>query len=132
MTDELRSDQPDHRVSEADDRLDAPPVLALVSFVLAVLSFAGFGLMNGTTYVFPLLSAEPQHTRLLTGLLLGAALALLPVALGRRAAQLHADASWATVLARAAVVLGLGSFVLRLVVAIVQATQDGPGGFSRL
>jgi hypothetical protein len=132
MTDEALEDPWNDRIEDVKGRFGAPPVLALISFVLAVLSLAGFGLMNGTTYVVPFLNDQPQHDRLVVGVLIGAALALVPVALGWRSANIQTDLPWASVLAKAAVILGLGSFVLRLVVAIVQATQDGPTGFSRL
>ena len=39
---------------------------------------------------------------------------------------------WAAVLARTAVLLGLASFMLRLVAAVVQASQDEFSGLGRL
>jgi hypothetical protein len=116
---------------ELQEGFDEPTVLAVTAVVLAVLSLAGFGLMNGTAYVVPLLTGQSQQARLLTGLLVGAALALVPVALGWRAAS-RAALGWPVTLGRAAVLLGLTSFVLRLVVAVVQATTDGTSGFTRL
>jgi hypothetical protein len=135
MTDE-KPDGPMHdQVEDAPDGLfGAPAVLALVAFIAAILSLAGLGLMNGTNYIYPFLNGEPQKSRLVIGLLIGAALALIPAALGWRSASrmIQADPPWAAVLARASILLGLSSFVLRLVLAGIQASQDGPGGFSRL
>jgi formate hydrogenlyase subunit 3/multisubunit Na+/H+ antiporter MnhD subunit len=91
MTDEPLEDRRNDRIEDVKGLLGAPPVLALVSFVLAVLSLAGFGLMNGTTYVVPFLNGQPQQRRLVVGILLGAALALVPVGLGRRSANIQSD-----------------------------------------
>ena len=132
--DDIVGDEIDDAPEALGDAFDTPHVLALVAFVLAVLSVAGFGLMNGSTYIAPLLTNEDQNGRLVFGLVVGAALALIPVALGWHAASrtLEDDAPWVVTLARTAMLLGLGSMVLRLVVAIIQATQDGPTGFVRL
>lgn len=130
-------DDPWHdAIEEASESFGGPDVLALVAFVLAIASFLSFGLMSGTTYVIPILenSGEDNSTRLVIGTLLGAALAMVPVWLGWRAAVrlLPDDPRWIGTVARSAVLLGLASGVLRLVVAFVQATQDGPSGFTRL
>ena len=125
----------DEDVTELQDTFGAPPVLAVVAFVLAVLSVAGFGLLNGTTYTVPLIDALPtEKGPLVGGSLLGALLALVPVVLGWRAASraLPDDAAWVATLARSAVLLGLLGAALRVVVALVQATADGGGGFSRV
>jgi hypothetical protein len=116
------------------EAFDAPQVMSIVAFVLGVLSIAGFGLMNGSSYIAPLLTNTDQNGRLVLGLVLGAALALLPVVLGWHASShtLADDAAWIGTLARSAVVLGLASMLLRLVVAIIQASQEGPSGFVRL
>lgn len=135
MDEEL--DDPWHEhLLDADDTYGAPAVLALVAFVTAVASFFGFGLMNGTTYVIPLLSSFDggNNNRVVVAALLGAGLALIPVALAWRAGShlLDSDPRWVAAVARAALVLGLASGVLRLVVAVLTAAHDGPGGFTRL
>jgi hypothetical protein len=123
---------------EFDDDVESfggPDVLALVAFALAVMSFLSFGLMSGTTYVLPLFEQPGDNTtELVIGTLLGAALAMVPVWLGWRAAVrlLPDDPRWIGTLARSAVLLGLASGVLRLVVAFIQATQDGPGELTHL
>ena len=127
-------DELDDEPEALSDAFDAPQVLAIVAFVLAVLSFAGFGLMNGSAYIAPLVTNTDQNGRLVFGLVLGAALAIAPVALGWHAASrtLEDDAPWVVTLARSAMLLGLASMALRLVVAIIQAGQDDPTGFIRL
>jgi hypothetical protein len=119
---------------EASDTFDAEEVLAVTAFVLAVLSLAGFGLLNGSTYVHPLLTADADRTRLVLGALLGAVLALVPVWLGWRviARSLPGDPGWAMTLARSAMLLGLGSAVLRVVAAVIEAAQSGAVVFPRL
>jgi hypothetical protein len=116
------------------DAFDAPNVLAIVAFVLAVLSFAGFGLMNGSAYVTPEAVNEAQTGRLVFSLIVGAALALVPVGLGWHAASrtLEDDPSWVATLARSAMLIGLASMLLRLVIAVIQASQDGAIGYLRL
>jgi hypothetical protein len=130
-------DDPWHdQIIEAQETFGGPEVVSLLAFVTAIGSFFGFGLMNGTAYVIPLLSTlgDDNGNRLVAGTLVGAALALLPVWLGWRATSrlLDTDPAWAGVLARTAIILGLASGVLRLVVAVVEAANDGPTGFTRL
>jgi hypothetical protein len=144
MTEETLGQPTDDGADELDDSygepepirdaFDAPQVVAIVAFVTAVVSFAGFGLMNGSSYIAPFLTGEEQNGRLVLGLVLGAALALLPVGLGWHSAShtLDDDPAWIGTLARSAMVLGLASMALRLVVAIIQASQEGPTGFVRL
>ena len=142
MTEYTFGEPLDDEVDESDDgtgdepealgeAFDAPPVVALVAFVLAILSIAGFGLMNGSTYVAPIVDNQPHTGRLVFGLVVGAALALVPVGLGWHASSrtLEDDAPWVSVLARAAMLIGLASMALRLVLAVIQASQDNPGGF---
>jgi choline-glycine betaine transporter len=123
-------------IEDATESFGGPDVLALVAFVLAIASFLSFGLMSGTTYVIPVLqdATEDNSTRLVVATLVGAALAMVPVWLGWRASVrlLSDDPRWIGTLARSAVLLGLASGLLRLVVAFIQATQDGPSGFTRL
>lgn len=125
---------PDDELVEATDTFDAEEVLAVTALILAVLSLAGFGLMNGSVYVQPLLTADAQKTRLVVGVLLGALLALVPVWLGWRviARVLPGDPRWVVTVARTAMLLGLTSAALRVVVAVIEASQDGPQGFARL
>ena len=130
-------DDPWHdAIEEATESFGGPDVLAVVAFVLAIASFLCVGLMSGTTYVIPVLlsASEDNSTRLVIATLVGAAIAMVPVWLGWRAnARLLADdPRWIGTLARSAVLLGLASFALRLVVAFIQAAQDGPSGFTRL
>ena len=129
-------DDPWHdALEEASESFGGPDVLALVAFVLAIASFLSFGLMSGTTFVLPLFDDPGDNkTEVVIGTLLGAALAMAPVWLGWRAAVrlLPDDPRWIGTLARSAVLLGLASGVLRLVVAFIQATQDGPGEFTHL
>ena len=130
-------DDPWHdSIVEAQESYGGPEVLALVAIVMAVASFLGNGVMAGTTYVTPLLEGlrEDNGTRVVVGLVVGAVLALVPVCLGWWASSraLPDDARWVLPVARAAILLGLASAVLRLVVAVVTAAQDGPVGFSFL
>ena len=101
--------------------------------MLAVASLCSFGLLNGQYYVLQYVTGEPQKTRLVIAALVGAALAVIPVWLGWRAAArvLASDARWVATLARAAVVLGLVSVVLRLIIAVITAATDGPSSFGR-
>ena len=123
-------DDPWHdQINEVNDDYGAPEVQALTAFTLAVLSICGFGLLNGTTYLFTSLSAvETYRTRAVFAALLGAAFALLPVIIGWRASArvLSTDARWIATLARSAVLLGLISLVLRLVLAVIVAGTDDP------
>ena len=135
MTDDVLEDPWHDSISEAQDTFGAPPVLAVVSFVLSVLSLAGLGVLNGTTYTLPFASAGSPRGALVAGALLGALLALLPLVLGWRAASrvLAEDAAWVATLARSAILLALVSVVLRLVIAVVTATHTDPlGAFTRL
>lgn len=130
-------DDPWHdQIAEAQESYGGPEVLAVVAFVMAVASFLGFGLMTGTTYVAPLLSqgADDNSTRVVIGILVGAALAMIPVWLGWRASSraLDSDPKWVLPIARAAIILGLLAGALRLVVAVLSAAQDGSVGFTRL
>jgi hypothetical protein len=136
VSDDVLDDPWHDALEEASESFGGPDVLALVAFVLAIASFLSFGLMSGTTYVIPLVmdAAEDNSTRLVIATLVGAALAMAPVWLGWRASVrlLPDDPRWIGTLARSAVLLGLASGLLRLVVAFIQATQDGPSGFTRL
>jgi len=132
MTDEeLEAPPTEDELVEATDTFDTEEVLAVTALVLAVLSLAGFGLMNGAVYVQPLLTSDGQKTRVVVGALLGALLALVPVWLGWRviARALPADPRWVVTAARTAMLLGLASAALRIVVAIIEASQDGPQSF---
>ncbi|MCU1589826.1 MAG: hypothetical protein JWP11_1082 [Frankiales bacterium] len=132
--DELEDPWHDQLVEVSDD-YGAPEVLAVVAFVLSLVSLSGFGLLNGSYYFLPYInSAEGQKTRLVLAALLGALLALLPVWLGWRASArvLATDARWVATLARAAVMLGLLSLVLRLVLSVVTAAATDPSSIGRL
>lgn len=135
VDDQLDDPWHDHLV-EAGDTFGAPEVLALVAFVLAVASLFGFGVMNGSAYVIPFFNTADgdNSTRLVIGTVLGAVLAMIPVWLGWRAVSrsLPGDPGWVISMARAAMLLGLASGLLRLVVAFVEAAHDGPSGFTRL
>ncbi len=135
VDDEL--DDPWHdQLVEAAETFGSPEVLALVAFALAIGSLFGFGVMNGSAYVIPFLGTVggDNSTRLVIGTVLGAVLAMVPVGLGWRAAArtLPGDPGWVTTVARTAMILGLTSGLLRLVVAFVEAAHDGPSGFTRL
>jgi hypothetical protein len=137
MTDEELDDTgdlSDEDLVEATDTFDAEEVLAVTAFALAVLSLAGFGLLNGSTYIHPLLTADNDRTRLVLGALLGAVLALVPVWLGWRviSRSLPSDPGWAMTLARSAMLLGMASAVLRVVAAVIEASQSGAVVFPRL
>ncbi|MBK5306813.1 MAG: hypothetical protein JJD92_09025 [Frankiaceae bacterium] len=126
----------DQLVEVADD-FGAPDIVAVVAFVLAVASVFGFGLLSGSTYSVPFIdgvSNDGNKAALVTGTILGAVLALIPAWLGWRASSrsLPADPRWVVVLARSAVVLALTSGFLHLVVAVLQAAQDGPSGFTSI
>ena len=116
------------------EAFDAPQIMSISAFVLAVLSFGGFGLMNGAAYIPGQLTTPDQNDRMVFTLVLGAALTLLPIALGWHAASrtLDDDPPWIATLARSAMVLGLGSMVLRLLAAFIQAAQDHPTPFVHL
>src|SRR3954468_10498966 len=131
--DDVLDDDYDDEPEAIREAFDAPQIMSIVAFVLAVLSFAGFGLMNGSAYISPLITGEDQNGRVVFALVLGAALALLPLGLGWHAASrtLDDDPPWIATLARSAMVLGLGSMALRLVIAIIQSAQEGATGFVR-
>src|SRR4051812_27345993 len=84
--DELDDDY-DDEPGAMREAFDAPQVLAIVAFVLAVLSLASFGLMSGSSYISPLFKRPDQNGLLVFGQVLSAALALLPVAIGWHAAS---------------------------------------------
>jgi hypothetical protein len=118
----------DELVQVGDD-YGAPDVQAAVALVLAIASIWGFGLLNGSYYVF--LSVGPGDsikTANVLSALLGAALSLLPVVLGWRASArlLDSDPRWVATAARAAVLLGLLAVVLRLVLAVLAAAATDP------
>jgi Ca2+/Na+ antiporter len=122
------------QLDEVSDTFGAPEVQALFAFVLAVVSMAGFSLLNGTTYFFTELNAvESYKTRSVLAALLGAAFALIPVVVGWRASArtLATDARWIATLARTAVLLGLLSLGLRLVLAVVVASGHDPRSIGR-
>lgn len=128
-------DDPWHdQIDEVSDDYGAPDVQALTAFVLGVLSVGGFGLLNGTLYFFLSLDAGASYkTRSVLAALLGAAFALVPVVLGWRASArvLADDARWVATLARSAVLLGMVSLVLRLVLAVLVAGSHDPRSIGR-
>jgi hypothetical protein len=104
----------------------APEVLALVSVVLAVISLAGLGLLNGSPYLPALysVSTPPDKSAAVAVSLLGAALALIPATLGAIALyRLQSPSSWRAI-AGAGLLLALLSLVLRLTVAAMVAADD--------
>jgi hypothetical protein len=116
-------------LAQVGDDYGAPEVQAAVALVLAIASIWGFGLLNGSYYVF--LSVGPGDsikTANVLSALLGAALSLLPVVLGWRASArvLESDPRWVATAARAAVLLGLLAVVLRLVLAVLAAAAVDP------
>ena len=123
------------QLEETREDFGAPAVLAVVAFVLAVVSVLGLGLLNGSAYIAPFLSGEPMPTSrdMVAGPVVGAVLALIPVVLGWRAVSraLPDDPDWVTTLGRAAFLLGLVSVLLRLLIAVLQASADSPTGFTR-
>ncbi len=129
-------DDPWHdQIVEVSDDYGAPEVLAVVAFVLSLVSLSGFGLLNGSYYFLPYIhTAEGQKTRLVLAALLGAVFALLPIWLGWRAAArcLVTDARWIATLARAAVLLGLLSLLLRLVLSVAAAGATDPNSIGQL
>lgn len=103
----------------------APEALALASLVLAVVSLVGLGLLNGSPYLPQAFSAgEPLQRTLVTAALLGAALALLPLALGAVALRrLPDDSGWRPFAGAGVLVAGV-SVLLRLAIAARTATDD--------
>ena len=125
------------QIVETGETFGATDVVAVVAFVLALASVFSFGLLNGTTYIVPFLddvSDNGNKTALVLGPVVGAGLALVPVWLGwlASARSLPDDPRWVVALARSAVLLGLLSGLLHLVVAVFMAAHDGPTGFSFL
>jgi hypothetical protein len=123
--------QGDDEPVQVGDDYGAPDITALVAFVFAVGSFFGFGLTNGNYYLLLDLHQDPSRARGVFATVLGAAFALVPVVLGWRASArvLDSDARWVGSLARAAVVIGLTSMVLRLMIAILIAGTDAPNSY---
>ena len=106
--------------------LAAPEALALASLVLAVVSVLGIGLLNGSPYLPSLFSANgpTDSSVLVLAALLGAALALLPAALGVVALRrLPLDSPSRTTAAAGVLVAGV-SCVLRVVLAVRTAVDD--------
>jgi hypothetical protein len=130
LADDDELDDPWHdQMAEAADDYGSPDVQALSAFVLSILSIGSFGLLDGATYLITNISAaEDYKTRAVLAAVLGAAFALLPMILGWRASArvLATDAKWVATLARTAVLLGLLSLVLRLVLAVIIAGSDDP------
>ena len=123
---ELVDDPLDDEVVEVTDSFGAPDIQATVAFVLSIVSVCNFGVLRGSNYFEPFYADADAHSRWLHGLLgvaLGAVLALVPVVLGWRASArvLETDARWVAVAARAAVILGLLSLILQLVLAVLTA-----------
>ena len=106
--------------------LVAPEALALASLVLAVVSVLGIGLLNGSPYLPSLFSADgpTDSSVLVLAALLGAALALLPVALGVVALRRLPVDSASRTTAAAGVLVAAVSFVLRVVLAVRNAVDD--------
>ena len=125
-------DDPWHdQIVEVSDSFGAPDVQAVVAFVLGIVSMLGFGLLSGAPYAFQSFSAgDSFRTRNILAALIGAGFALVPVILGWRASArvLATDPRWIAALARAAVILGLLSLVLRLVLAVLAAAAQDPVG----
>ncbi|MDX6199212.1 MAG: hypothetical protein QOJ79_2363 [Actinomycetota bacterium] len=115
---------------EAGDAFGATEVVAVVAFVLALSSVFSWGLLDGNAYISPFIDAlsdNANKTALVLGPVIGAVLALVPVWMGwlASARSLADDPRWVIVLARSAVILGLASGFLHLVVAVLMAAQDG-------
>lgn len=104
----------------------APEALALASLVLAAVSVAGFGLLNGPPYLPALYSGGgPPVTRLaVTASLIGAGLALLPAALGAVALRRLPEVSAWRAVAGAGVLVAVLSAVLRLAIGALTAADD--------
>ena len=102
-----------------------PEALALASLVLAGVSLTGFGLLNGSPYLpSAFQDGPPGRTVLVLTALLGAALALLPLALGVWALRRLPDGSSSRTTAAAGVVVASVSVVLRLVIAARTAADE--------
>ena len=129
--DDLDDGVGDDEPVQVGDDYGAPDVTALVAIVLAVGSILGFGLLNGTYYLLLDLHQDPSKGRAVSAMVLGALFALAPVILGWRASArvIDSDPRWIGSVARAAVVLGLMSLVLRLVIAVLVAGTDAPNTF---
>lgn len=105
--------------------MTTPEVLALASLLLAAISLLGIGLLNGSPYVTELYSGSGPDTSLaVTASLIGAGLALLPIALGAAALRRLPEASRSRVIAGTGVLLAAVSVVLRLAVAVRLALDD--------
>jgi hypothetical protein len=131
-------DDPWHdSIVEAGETFGATEVVAVVAFVLALSSVFGWGLLDGNAYIWPFIDGQSDNgnrTAFVLGPVVGAGLALVPAWLGwlASARSLADDPRWQVAMARSAVVLGLVSGFLHLVVAVLMASQDGPAGFSPL
>ena len=105
----------------------APEALALASVVLAVVSLSGVGLLNGSPYLpqaFYDGGGAPEQSDLVLTVLLGAALALLPAALGVHALRRLPGDSPSRTTAGAGVLVALVSCSLRLVLAARTAADE--------
>jgi hypothetical protein len=138
LPDDDELDDPWHdQIVETGETFGATDVVSVVAFVLAVASICGFGLVQGATYIVPFLdrmSEDGNKTALVLGPIVGAGLALVPVWLGwlASARSLPDDPRWVVALARSAVLLGLLSGLLHLLVAVFMAAQEGPTGLSSI
>ena len=104
----------------------APEALAIAAVVLATVALLGIGLLNGVTYLPPSYDqGPPEQGTLVATALLGAALALLPVALGVWALRRLPDGSPSRGTAGAGVLLAAVAVVLRLVIAVQASSSDG-------
>jgi hypothetical protein len=119
--DDVGEDEPRSSVLPA---LRAPEALALASLVLAGVSVLGLGLLNGSPYLPPSFEGPPQSSSLVQAALLGAALALVPAALGVLALRRLPDDAPSRAVAGAGVLVALVSCVLRLVLAVRASTDD--------
>jgi hypothetical protein len=114
---------------DISDSFSTPDVHAVIGFVLSCVSLLGTGVLNGSVYLYQSLPANDSlRSHNVLAALLGAALALIGVTLGWRASArvIEGDPAWIATLARAAVVLGLMSAFLRLVIAVIAAGSDVP------
>jgi hypothetical protein len=104
----------------------APEALALASLVLAVVSVLGLGLLNGSPYLPSLYSGDgpTDSSVLVLAALLGAALALLPAALGVVALRRLPLGSSSRTTAAAGVLVAGVSCGLRVVLAVRNAVDD--------
>lgn len=108
-----------------------PAALAVASLVMGGLSLGGFGLLNGSRYVLPLMQGQSSTALVVIAGLVGALIAAVAVALGARARR-HVqpdDPEWVRRLAQAGMLVSAIAVALRLIATLASAAQIEGYGF---